>query len=140
MAKPIYVFLAKLLPDLDRVLYLDADVVVVDDLRALYATDLGSNVVAAAPDLYRQYRLAAFGLSGSQPYVNAGVLLIDLARWRRESLTDRLVRFVERSGPQLELHDQDALNAVAAAQDPGGRQAMERAGGNVPSQSAMLSG
>ena len=35
-------FLAKLLPDLDRILYLDADVVAVDDLRPLFATDLGS--------------------------------------------------------------------------------------------------
>ena len=107
------IFSADILPaDLEKVVYLDGDVVVVGDLRELWQIELGDCILAAAPDHFRQDRKTTLGLAGNKAYVNAGVLLINLARWREEALTQRLVRYIEKAGTRLELHDQDAINGV----------------------------
>ena len=57
-------------------------------------------------------RLAALGIAPGHRYVNSGVLVLDLARWRREGIADRILAYVAEHGDRLAYHDQDALNAV----------------------------
>jgi len=103
---------------IDRIIYIDSDTVVLDDLTPLWTLDLGDNLVAAAPDYpmlevnTEPERLRMIGLEAGQPYVNSGVLVMDLARWRTDRTTDRLIRFVERQGARLMFYDQDAINVV----------------------------
>jgi lipopolysaccharide biosynthesis glycosyltransferase len=120
LSKEAYLrFLApEVLPgDVDRVVYLDSDVVVLDDVSALFAVDLQGKAVGAAPDLdwsghAPTDRLRALGVDPAAPYVNSGVLVMDLARWRRDGLSRRLLDFAAQKGALLLRHDQDALNAV----------------------------
>jgi len=101
-----------------RVLYLDCDLVVLDDLRPLWNMDLRGKAIAAAPDFpwdengALARRLASLGLSATDTYVNSGVLLLDLDRWRRDNLSDRLFAYAKARGSALAFHDQDAINAV----------------------------
>lgn len=107
-------FLGELLPaDLSRVLYLDCDTVVLRPLRRLWITKLGDCVLGAVqePTIYREVR-EYLDFAGSDPYYNAGVLLIDLARWRRESVQNRVIACYERIAPHALFNDQDALNAL----------------------------
>lgn len=97
--------------DIGKILYLDCDLVVLSDLKDLWETDIDANSLAAAPDLYGGFRREALGMPANSPYVNAGVLLLNLARWRRERISERLIRFIEAHG-ELTFHDQDAINAV----------------------------
>ena len=97
--------------DIGKILYLDCDLVVLDSLRELWETDIGGHSLAAAPDLYGGFRREALGMPAESAYVNAGVLLLNLARWRRERIAERLARFIEDHG-ELTFHDQDAINAV----------------------------
>jgi lipopolysaccharide biosynthesis glycosyltransferase len=101
-------------PGIERILYLDADLLVLDDLGPLWETELGAYAAAAVPDPYGLGRREALGLAADAPYVNSGVLLMNLALWRREDLTRRLCGYVESMGDRLLFHDQDALNAVLA--------------------------
>ena len=48
-------FLPELYPQYDKVLYLDSDIIVLGDISELYNTDMGTNLVAAAPDDIIQY-------------------------------------------------------------------------------------
>ena len=104
--------------DIERIIYLDSDVVVLDDLRPLWNIELGHNVLAAVPDYPRlppvvaPKRRAALGIPQDWTYVNSGVLLLDLARWRRERITERLFDYIDHHGSALEFWDQDAINAV----------------------------
>jgi len=78
-------------PHVERVLYLDADMLVLSNLAPLWDTDLGGRAVAAVRDtmiptigdasLPDEHRPLA-----SHPHFNAGLLLLDLARWRRDGV------------------------------------------------------
>lgn len=121
--------LGELLPDLDRVLYLDADILAVADIRPLLATDLGGAVAGAVQDFGLHAALAEEAITG-QPdfilhvrdalgwdtgnftYVNSGVLLLDLAALRRERFGERAGRLVMENPHRFRWRDQDALNLL----------------------------
>ena len=106
----IRLFAAELFaPTVERVLYLDTDMVVAADIGALWATDMGNNPLAGAPDIYIDGQRS---LPPGQ-YVNGGVLLINLAQWRAEDAQTQLIHHIE-THPDLPWLDQDALNAVFA--------------------------
>lgn len=101
---------------IERILYLDADLLVVADLEDLWTTDLGDCALAAVSDPYAFGRRAQLGIPEGGGYVNAGVLLLDLARWRARGHSARLAAYIEQEGARLQFHDQDALNALLHAE------------------------
>lgn len=103
--------------DIERIVYLDCDLVVMDDIRHLAAVDLGEHAVGAAPDAdwtrgAPDQRLLALGLAPEHVYVLSGMLVMDLRRWRERGLTQRIFDCVDRLGPRLAYHDQDAFNVA----------------------------
>lgn len=106
---------------ISRVIYLDCDLIVLDDLHQLWMVDLHGHAVGAVAECdwmgaSTENRLTRLGIPRDHVYVNSGVLLMDLTRWRHEMLADRLFRFVREKGPELPYLDQDALNAVLPTQ------------------------
>jgi lipopolysaccharide biosynthesis glycosyltransferase len=104
------------LPDsVSRALYLDADLLVLDDLGPLWETDLEQAVVGAVlDDLDQRIKAGAAGLEGVprvRDYFNAGVLLIDLDRWREERISENALEYLVKN-PRALFWDQDALNVV----------------------------
>ncbi|KAG5002620.1 hypothetical protein AAZX31_10G015900 [Glycine max] len=101
-------YLADLLePCVERVIYLDSDLVVVDDIAKLWSTSLGSRTIGA-PEYchanFTKYFTAAFwsdtrfarAFAGRRPcYFNTGVMVIDLVRWRRIGYSKRIERWME---------------------------------------------
>lgn len=108
--------LEKLAPrECKRLLYVDADTIVLGDIRELWATDLGDRALGAAPDCYvsapefaRKWGLPEEGAN----YFNAGILVIDLEKVRAEKLFSAALDFVVAHDKDLLLGDQDALNYV----------------------------
>ncbi len=96
-----------------RVVYLDCDVVVRRPIEDLWNTDLGPAPTGAVVNP-RPVGARQLGLAHDRDYFNAGVLLIDLARWRRERLHRRAIEFIRSCGRPLPFLDQDALNHVHA--------------------------
>ena len=116
---------ADLLPEsVGRLLYLDSDVVVLRDVTELSATDLRGHPIGAVQDqnawlVSRPNGLVTWrelGLPESQKYFNAGVLLLDLARWRRERIGSQVLAYVTENRARIRWHDQDGLNAVLGRQ------------------------
>jgi lipopolysaccharide biosynthesis glycosyltransferase len=102
--------------DCRRVVYLDSDTIVLDDVRELWNADLKGAPIGAVPDLYIDGKQFAetWSLPGADQaaYFNSGVLLIDLDRIRSEGLFEATAEFIARNGAKLPYGDQDALNAV----------------------------
>lgn len=126
-------FLPEILPnDIDKVLYLDSDIVVNEYLGSLFHLDfkidtstksivneLNIAPVKGEEELYlfavsevrwqNSDRLQSIGLSGCK-YFNSGVLLINLRKWRAENITENLISIALNYKDKLKFHDQDVLN------------------------------
>ena len=98
----------------DRVLYLDGDIVVCHDISELWQADMGDMPIAAVPDVYIDLNTCDPTPGTSRTYVNAGVTLLNLRQWRKENATARLMDYLEAHSKELHYADQDALNAVFA--------------------------
>jgi lipopolysaccharide biosynthesis glycosyltransferase len=93
-----------------KVLYLDSDMVVTGDIGALWRAELGDAVLGAVT-IPGSTRCAPLGIPEQYGYFNSGVLLIDLARWRRENVLERLIDFLVGNYDKIVDPDQDMLNA-----------------------------
>jgi lipopolysaccharide biosynthesis glycosyltransferase len=107
------IFLPELL-EADRVLYLDADLIVLETLAPLWETDLDQHYIAAVTNVLQLNDLrrpAAIGLSSPHRYFNAGVLLMNLELMRKHDMSRALLEYGVANAGNL-WRDQDALNAV----------------------------
>ena len=109
-------FIASLFPQYDKIVYLDCDLVVLGDISRLYHVDLGDNFLAAAPEQFvrstkefRRYAEKALGVDPDQ-YVNAGVLVIDLKRFRENEIEKQFVHLISEYDFDLLDPDQAYLN------------------------------
>ncbi|MGY4436185.1 lipopolysaccharide biosynthesis glycosyltransferase [Bradyrhizobium sp. F1.13.1] len=99
---------------LQSILYLDSDILVLDDLQALWTTDLEGNVLGAVLDgLDSQLKNQTVRLPVPRVhnYFNAGVLLIDLHQWRKAKISETAFEYLKRY-PGSPYSDQDALNVA----------------------------
>jgi len=109
------IFLPELLPDVERVLYLDSDLIAMDSLVPLWETDVTGCYLAAVTNVFQHnhlHRPAGLGLSGPAAYFNAGVILMNLDLLRRERQTEALLAYATENADRLEWRDQDTLNVV----------------------------
>lgn len=109
-------FIASLFPEYDKVLYLDCDLVVLGDISKLYNTELGDNILGAAPEQFvqstREFRTYAEKALGVNPdgYVNAGVLVMNLKEFRKNRIDDKFIELITKYDFDLLDPDQAYLN------------------------------
>jgi lipopolysaccharide biosynthesis glycosyltransferase len=109
--------LPSLLPDVRRLLYLDADTFVCESLSPLFSLDLEGSIVGAVrnviqPAMYGH--VADIGIHDPRTYFNAGVLLIDMDQMREQEIVEGISEYVATHGSRLFWFDQDALNVALA--------------------------
>ena len=108
-------FLPSLLPNqVDRLLYLDCDTIVAAPLDALWETPLDGVYIGGVQDTVDVYFQKIIGLAPELPYINAGLLLINLKAWRDDDLQSRFADFIRRFEGQVPHHDQGTINGVCA--------------------------
>jgi len=109
-----------LLPDLlsesiDRILYLDCDVIVRKDISELFTDiDMSGYGVAAVKDSlpWNTKHRFVMGLSLNEASFCAGVMLINLQYWRDHDCKQQLMDFSTKESDEVFFADQDALNFV----------------------------
>lgn len=112
-------FMDGLLPaDLDRLLYVDADVLVDAPIDPLWSVDLGGNLLGAVEDYLMAFpekaerRESQLGLAYGPLYFNAGVLLFDWQRCLAENVLAQTRDLLSDPTRTFEANDQDVLNIV----------------------------
>lgn len=99
--------------DVERVLYLDCDVVVKESVRDFYCTPFDGKWVAGVLDtLNGAYTKTSVGLLPTDGYLNSGVLLLNLAAWRENDVTNACLDFLLEHGGKVVHHDQGIINGV----------------------------
>nr|BFE59186.1 glycosyltransferase family 8 protein [Dactylosporangium thailandense] len=110
-------------PQWQRAIYLDADVLAFTDIAELWEQDLAGNLVGAVEDdlvtvaVHTRWaaQYAAAGKPGlDKAFFNSGVMLIDLAGWRRERIGERALDFARHDPASVTSSDQEALNVTMA--------------------------
>ena len=108
--------------EVTRAIWLDCDLLVLDDLTALVES-LDPGMIAGAVVDQRVPRVGSrlavagwhvLGLDPEEPYFNAGVMVIDVVKWRTHGVARRSFEYLERFGKSVTFWDQEALNAVLA--------------------------
>ena len=105
--------LSSVLPDLDKIIYLDCDIVVLKDLQSLWNLDISDVAVAMAPGLTFEDKksLNRLGMTSGY-YLNSGVILMNLDYWRKHDVQNRVISYILEKGDKLIYNDQDALNSI----------------------------
>ena len=107
----------RLPPDVERVLTIDADVVVLDDLNPLWNVDLAGRTFAATRDPWSPWialgipYYAELGLDGNQKYLQSGVKVIDMPAWRHRNIHEKAFAHLDRWHESMVIGDQEMLNA-----------------------------
>lgn len=111
-------FIPNLYPQYDKALYLDCDIVILDDVAKLYDTEMGDNLVAAAPDdviqtikVFQDYVEKVVGVADYHNYFNAGILLMNLDELRKFKFQEKFIYSLERVTFSV-AQDQDYLNRL----------------------------
>ena len=110
------VLLPEILPNLDRVLYFDADTIVMGNLDYLFKMDISHHSIGAVIDI-ESFENSAYqrcGYPQELKYICSGVLLMNLAYWRANGLTDKIIKWGIENADRLKCPDQDAINHVCA--------------------------
>jgi lipopolysaccharide biosynthesis glycosyltransferase len=115
----------KLLPeDINKVIYLDSDLLVLSDLSSLWNHNIDDHHVLAVRDFYCQkvsdtlggllavYKYKELKIPDQHKYFNSGVLVINLEKWRKDNTADQVINYIISSKRKLIAPDQEGLNAI----------------------------
>ena len=112
--KPISTYyrllLANLVFDEDRIIYLDGDTLVLDDLTEMINLEMNNSIIMGFVD--DSYKLAELYGVKTYKYVTAGVLLINLKEMRKENITQKFFEFMDNNRKNLVQQDQTVINVV----------------------------
>ena len=103
--------LADLLPKVDKIIWLDSDTLILQDLQQMYDLDMAGNYYLGFLD-NNINGLKRFKIT-TDHYICSGVLLIDLKLHRKDNLVKKFYDFIKANNNRLKQHDQTVINAVA---------------------------
>jgi len=97
-------------PDFDKVLYIDCDVTVLGDVKELWELDIAGVYAAVCEDIVPVEHLREF--IGDFANFNAGVMVINLKKWREDRISQKCFDFIEHHSEKIFFVDQDVLNSM----------------------------
>lgn len=104
-------FLDRILNIQTRVIWIDADTIIHSSIKELYYENIEENICGMVPDcsdFYKKYNL----FDDEDTYYNAGVILIDLKKWRELRIHEKIVEEMKRRKGKSIDYDQSYVNCV----------------------------
>ena len=99
--------------NIDKILYLDGDIVVKHNIKELWETDITDYAIGA---VVNQTNSSSFwerlGYPKEKGYFNSGMLLINLKYWREHKLSQQYIKYIKENPDKLLFPDQDVLNVI----------------------------
>lgn len=103
---------ASVLGDISRILYLDCDIVILEDPVDLITNFPEDAWCCGVPDAMSARNKKRLGLTGYAPYINSGVLVIDLDAWRANNIEEKMLEYAREHTDILKYQDQDVINVA----------------------------
>ena len=106
-------FAFDLLPkEIDRVLYLDCDIIVDGNIEELYEHEMEDKIIWAVKDCVSKAYKQKIGIRGDDVYINTGVMLMNLRKMRMFPMVERITDFVEQYAGVMDYADQEIINGI----------------------------
>lgn len=105
-------FLADIVNEIDKIIYMDCDSVINGSLYELWSTDLENYYVAGVLDTVSNETKLKVGMSENDNYINSGMLLINLKQWRMDNIQKKFIEFINYYNGNVFHHDQGVINGV----------------------------
>ena len=103
--------LSELLPDIDKIIWLDGDTLTFKDLHDMYNIDMEGYYYRGFLD--PNVNGAKKFVEDNDHYICAGVMLINLSELRKDNMVPKFEKFIEENNDNLDQHDQTTINAMA---------------------------
>jgi lipopolysaccharide biosynthesis glycosyltransferase len=109
---------------IQKVLYMDVDMIVEEEISKLWNIDISDFIIGAVPDSNTRFigntergaegivNYRELGLNPNTKYFNAGLLLINVAKWIEYNVTERVFSIIKQNSRYAGMGDQYGLNVV----------------------------
>lgn len=103
---------------IDKVLYIDCDMIIVGTVKELYDLEIEKYALAATLDCmpWNSIHRNQLQMEADERSFCSGIMMINLKYWRNTHATERLLDFSQKERSPVYLHDQDAFNYVFVKQ------------------------
>lgn len=109
-------------PKIEKVIYLDTDLIVLSSIDKLYDMDLEGKMLLAVPEMDETIQLAKskssiqnyseLSIPANHKMLNSGVLLINLSKWRKNNICYKIEQYLKFNSKSIKLFDQELINTV----------------------------
>lgn len=102
-----------ILDNVDKLFYIDADIICLQNADDLFSINLKDNIIGAVPDLpwMNTKRNKALNLQ-NHIYFNAGMLIINITKWNKFNTFTKVLQAIQNEPQKFRYLDQDALNLI----------------------------
>lgn len=101
-----------LIPDKNRLIYIDGDTVVVGDITVLGSLDMHGKPIALAYDCCQNRYKKFISIDENEGYYNAGIMVFDIDKWKERRCMERIIDHISHVRSEYPLADQDFFNVV----------------------------
>ena len=103
-----------------KIIFLDVDMVMLEDISKLWNTDIGDKIVAAVQDQFIQIvsrwggvnNYKELGIPPDNEYFNAGLMIVDIPKWEEAGITKKVLACITENKNSISFYDQYGLNAI----------------------------
>ena len=106
------IIIPELFGNLEKVLYLDCDLIIKRNIAELWDTNLGDSCLAAVEDAALFSRNKELEIPEGSRYFNSGVMLIDIEKWKKNGISKKIFEFLSKKNTDILWWDQDGLNGI----------------------------
>ena len=99
--------------DIKKIIYLDVDMLIVDNITNLFNINMNDYALAAVedtPDCIQHKKRC--NIPENSPYINSGVMILNLEMWRQAAENDLFWSFIKENYKKFAINDQDVINYV----------------------------
>ena len=106
-------FISDMLPNnVETVLYYDCDSIILNKLDEIWHENIDGYLLAGVKDTVGNNIKKAVGMELNSDYINSGMLLINLKKWREENILEKFMEFIEIHNGNVMHHDQGVINGT----------------------------
>lgn len=100
------------IPEIDKIIYMDSDTIIVDELETMWNTDLEDNWIAGVETISSIERNRKIGIKKEDVYINDGIVLMDLKKWRQNDVEKKCQMFIEKWNGNPPVLSEGTISAV----------------------------